>query len=53
MPVASYVARFREEFQRHIDEGGCPFGDSSSLAGVIAPVDQHHAHVRAGIEVPT
>ena len=24
MPVASYVAKFRDEYQRHIDEGGCP-----------------------------
>ena len=25
MPVVSYVTHFREEFQRHIDEGCCPF----------------------------
>jgi NADH-quinone oxidoreductase subunit F len=41
MPVASYVNRFREEFQRHIDEGGCPYGGASSLDRVVAPVDQH------------
>jgi NADH-quinone oxidoreductase subunit F len=52
MPVASYVAKFREEFQRHIDEGGCPFGGESSLEGVLAPVDQHHQHLRGQIEVP-
>jgi NADH-quinone oxidoreductase subunit F len=52
MPIASYVAKFREEYQRHIDEGGCPFGGASSLAGVTAPVDQHHAHLRGQIEVP-
>ena len=52
MPVASYVARFRDEYQQHIDEGGCPFGGESSLEGVLAPVDQHHAHVRGEIEVP-
>ncbi|HXV57645.1 MAG TPA: NADH-quinone oxidoreductase subunit NuoF [Gaiellaceae bacterium] len=52
MPVASYVAKFREEFQRHIDEGACPFGGASSLEGVLAPVDQHHAHLRGQIEVP-
>ncbi len=52
MPVASYVAKFRFEYQRHIDEGGCPFGGESSLEGLLAPVDQHHAHVREGIEVP-
>jgi NADH-quinone oxidoreductase subunit F len=52
MPIASYVAKFREEYQRHIDEGGCPFGGESSLEGVVAPVDQHHAHLRGQIEVP-
>jgi NADH-quinone oxidoreductase subunit F len=52
MPVASYVAKFRDEFQRHIDEGGCPFGGESTLAGVLAPVDQHHARLRQQIEVP-
>ena len=52
MPVASYVAKFREEFQRHIDEGGCPFAGRSSLEDVLAPVDQHHARLRAQIEVP-
>lgn len=52
MPVASYVAKFRDEFQRHLDEGGCPFGGESSLEGVVAPVDQHHGEIRAEIEVP-
>jgi NADH-quinone oxidoreductase subunit F len=46
MPVASYVVKFRDEFRRHIDEGGCPFGGESSLEGLFAPVDQHaHAPV--------
>jgi NADH-quinone oxidoreductase subunit F len=40
-PVVEYVRNFRDEFQRHIDEGGCPFGGESSLEGVFAPVDQH------------
>jgi NADH-quinone oxidoreductase subunit F len=52
MPVASYVAKFRDEYQRHLDEGGCPFGGESTLDHVLAPVDQHHARVRAEIEVP-
>jgi NADH-quinone oxidoreductase subunit F len=52
MPVASYVARFKEEYQRHVDQGACPFGGESSLEGVLAPVDQHHAGIRHGIEVP-
>ncbi len=39
--VASYVDKFRAEFQAHIDEAGCPFGDSSPLRGVVAPVAVH------------
>src|SRR5512133_2324762 len=39
--VASYVAKFRQEFQAHIDEGGCPFGGASSLDGVLAPIAMH------------
>src|SRR4051794_168209 len=42
MPVASYVDKFRDEFQAHLDEDGCPFGGESSLDGLQAPVDQHH-----------
>jgi NADH-quinone oxidoreductase subunit F len=42
MPVASYVNRFRKEFQEHIDHGACPYGGASSLDHVFAPVDQHH-----------
>ena len=40
--VASYVAKFRDEFQAHLDHGGCPFGADSSLDRLFAPVDQHH-----------
>jgi NADH-quinone oxidoreductase subunit F len=50
-PVLEYVRTFREEFQRHIDEGGCPFGGESSLEGVFAPVEQHAHHPTA--EVPS
>jgi NADH-quinone oxidoreductase subunit F len=39
--VASYVDKFRAEFQAHVDEGECPFGDSSPLHGVLAPVAMH------------
>jgi NADH-quinone oxidoreductase subunit F len=52
MPVASYVAKFRDEYRRHIDEGGCPYGGESTLEGLMAPVDQHHTRLRAEIEVP-
>ena len=40
MPVASYIDKFRAEFQEHLDRG-CPMAGSSSLEGVLAPVDQH------------
>ena len=46
--VASYVGKFRGEFQQHIDDGECPFGDSSPLHGVLAPVAIHtHSPVAA------
>jgi len=40
MVVASYVKYFREEFEAHFERSGCPFGDSSSLAGLRSPVDE-------------
>jgi NADH-quinone oxidoreductase subunit F len=40
MPVASYVTHFREEFQRHIDEGGCPFTKESPFTDLY----HHHDH---------
>jgi NADH-quinone oxidoreductase subunit F len=39
--VASYVDKFRDEFQAHVTEGGCPFGDESPLKDVLAPVGLH------------
>ena len=45
--ISSYVDKFRDEFQAHIDAGGCPFHGSSSLDHVLAPVAMHtHAHAR-------
>jgi hypothetical protein len=44
------VEKFRDEFQRHVDEGRCPFGGTSSVEGVLAPSDQH-AHT-AMAQVP-
>ena len=29
MPVKSFVSKFRDEFQAHIDQGGCPLADRS------------------------
>jgi NADH-quinone oxidoreductase subunit F len=49
MPVASYIDKFRDEFQAHLD-AGCPMGGTSSLENVLAPVDQHTHHPVA--EVP-
>ncbi|MFN2469508.1 MAG: NADH-quinone oxidoreductase subunit NuoF [Gaiellaceae bacterium] len=51
MPVASYIDKFRDEFQQHIDAGGCPFGGESSLERLLAPVDQH-SHSPVADEVP-
>ncbi len=42
MPVASCVTKFRDEFRAHLEHGGCPFGEDSSLAHLFAPSDQHH-----------
>jgi len=39
--VASYVEKFRPEFQAHVDEAGCPFGEASPLHNVLAPVAMH------------
>jgi NADH-quinone oxidoreductase subunit F len=48
-PVASYLDKWRDEFVAHVEQGGCPFGGSSSLEGILAPSDQH-AHTPAGEE---
>jgi hypothetical protein len=51
MPVASYVDKFRAEFQAHLDHG-CPMAGQSSLEGILAPVDQHaHGPVSDPAEV--
>ena len=50
MPIASYVTKFRDEFQAHVDQGECPFGGSSTLDHLFAPVDQHSHHPT--VEVP-
>jgi len=39
--VASYVEKFRGEFVAHVEQSGCPFGDSSPLRDVIAPGAMH------------
>jgi NADH-quinone oxidoreductase subunit F len=48
-PVDSYLHKWRDEFVAHVEQGGCPFGGSSSLEGILAPSDQH-AHTSAGQE---
>src|SRR5436309_4427266 len=48
-PVDSYLKKWRAEFVAHVEQGGCPFGGSSSLEGILAPSDQH-AHTPAGEE---
>ena len=52
-PVASYVDKFRDEFQAHIDHGGCPLGGGSSLEGILAPVAMHAHLPRARVSAST
>ncbi len=40
MIVASYVKHFHGEFEAHIKHHSCPFGETSSLAGLRSPVDE-------------
>jgi NADH-quinone oxidoreductase subunit F len=49
-PVSSYLRKFRDEFEEHVTIGGCPFHGSSSIEGIVAPIDQHTHHPVA--EVP-
>jgi NADH-quinone oxidoreductase subunit F len=42
--VMSYVSKFREEYQAHVDEGRCPFHGESSLEGILAPSALHAGH---------
>jgi NADH-quinone oxidoreductase subunit F len=49
--VASYVARFRDEFQTHIDLRSCPFAGASSLEDILAPSAQHEHGSREAAHV--
>jgi NADH-quinone oxidoreductase subunit F len=40
-PVASYSRSWRDEFEAHVEQGGCPFDGESTLEGIVAPSDQH------------
>jgi NADH-quinone oxidoreductase subunit F len=47
-PVASYAAKWGEEFEAHIELGRCPFDGESSIEGIVAPSDAHgHVGVHA------
>ena len=47
-PVASYIAKWGEEFEAHVELGRCPFDGGSTLEGIVAPSDAHaHAGVHA------
>jgi NADH-quinone oxidoreductase subunit F len=50
MAIASYADKFRDEFRAHVDRG-CPFGGTSPIEGILAPVAQH-AHSPAPEAVP-
>ena len=45
--VLSYVDKFRDEYQAHIDLGRCPFDGESSLDGILAPSAIHEQHGEA------
>ena len=45
-PVSSFMRKFPDEFRAHVERGGCPFGDSSTLDGILAPSDQHAQHAQ-------
>jgi NADH-quinone oxidoreductase subunit F len=45
-PVASYIEKWGEEFEAHVDQGCCPYDGSSSLEGIVAPSDLHTAQLR-------
>jgi len=47
--VASYVDRFRDEFQAHIDTDGCPLRGESSLEGILAPSAMHERHLHEAV----
>jgi NADH-quinone oxidoreductase subunit F len=49
--VLSYVDRFRDEYQAHIDLGRCPFDGESSLEGILAPSAMHEHHDREAAHV--
>ena len=36
-PVSSYLRKYRDEFEAHVHEGGCPFAGESSIEGILAP----------------
>jgi NADH-quinone oxidoreductase subunit F len=43
-PVASYIDKWGEEFELHVELGRCPFDGESSLEGIVAPSDAHAGH---------
>jgi NADH-quinone oxidoreductase subunit F len=47
-PVASYLEKWRDEFEAHVELGRCPFNGESSVEGIVAPSD---AHFQAGVRV--
>jgi NADH-quinone oxidoreductase subunit F len=44
-PVASYIEKWGEEFEAHVELGRCPFDGESTLDGIVAPSDAHAVHV--------
>jgi NADH-quinone oxidoreductase subunit F len=49
-PVSSYLRKYRDEFEAHVAQRGCPFAGESSIERILAPIEQHAYH--PGAEVP-
>jgi len=43
-PVASYIAKWGDEFRQHVELGRCPFDGESSIEGIVAASDAHVHH---------
>jgi NADH-quinone oxidoreductase subunit F len=48
-PVSSFMRKFPDEFRAHVERGSCPFGDTSTLDGILAPSDVHAQHAEEAV----
>ena len=43
------MRKFPDEFRAHVERGSCPFGDTSTLDGILAPSDVHTQHAEEAV----